>query len=238
MDGIINRMRKGGLINDQASTAAERLLAEGRPLEKALVEAGLSEEDALRFLADEFGVPYVDLEAQSPTKEFLARFPARILLKHRLLPLEEQDGAVLVATSRLFDTAGLDELRLACGRECPPALAPSAEIDRCLKSLLGVGADTLQSLVSDADAGVQVVDRRIPKTTWTWPTAAEDASIIKFVNQVLTEAIELRATDVHFEPFEDELARALPRRRRAAGGQHPAGGPAVPARPSSRASRS
>ena len=202
MDGIIERMRKGGLINDQASTTAERLISEGRPLEKALVEAGMPEEDALRFLAEEFGLPYADLESKSPTKELLARFPARILLKHNLLPLEELDGAVLVATSSPFDSAGLDELRLASGIKPLPALAPSEEIARNIKRYLGVGADTVQSMVSDG--GIEVLQEQGDEAV-DLSYAAEDASIIRFVNQVLTEAIELRATDVHFEPFEGTL---------------------------------
>jgi len=85
------------------------------------------------------------------------------------------------------------------------ALAPSAEIDRCIKSLLGVGADTLQSLVSEAEeAAVQVVNQDTDEDV-DLSAAAEDASIVKFVNQVIAEAIERRATDVHFEPFEDAL---------------------------------
>jgi len=111
----------------------------------------------------------------------------------------------VVATCRLFDTTGLGELRLASGRELRPALAPSAEIDRCLRRCLGTGADTVQSTVSDVgDAGIQVVgleaDEGVDLTE-----AAEGASVIRFVNQALIEAIEPRATDVHFEPFEGEL---------------------------------
>jgi type II secretion system protein E len=203
MNALLDRMRQGGLISDQACGAAERLLSEGRPLEKALVEAGVPEEEALRFLAAEFGLPYVDLEAASPSRELLARFPARILLKHNMLPVEELDGAVLVATSSPFDTAGLDELRLATSIETRPALATSEDIARYIKRHLGVGADTVQSMVSE-DSGIQVLQED-GEGAVDLSVAAEDASIIRFVNQVLTEAIGLRATDVHFEPFEDHL---------------------------------
>jgi len=205
MNALLERMRQGGLINDQASATAERLLSEGRPLEKALVEAGVPEEEALRFLAAEFGLPYMSLEDAKPSRELLARFPARILLRHNLLPLEELDGTVLVATSSPFDSAGLDELRLASGIETRPALAPSEEIARLIKRDLGVGADTVQSMVLDsAEAGIQVLQEDSEGAV-DLSVAAEDASIIRFVNQVLTEAIGLRATDVHFEPFEDHL---------------------------------
>ena len=206
MNLLLSRMERAGLLLEQDARCVEAMVAQGQPMDEALLAAGrVPQERLLRYLAAEFNVPYVDLETSQPAKEFLAKFPARILMAHRLLPLCEQDGSVLVASSRLFSTTGLEELRLACGRELRLALATAAEIDRCLKSLLGVGADTLQSLVSEAtDAGVQVLDHEADDDV-DLAEAAQDASIIKFVNQVLAEAIERRATDVHFEPFEDAL---------------------------------
>jgi general secretion pathway protein E/type IV pilus assembly protein PilB len=206
MNHLLSRLQRAGLLSEQETRSFEMLVSQGQGIDQALLSAGSAPPDKLlRYLATEFDVPYADLEADPPTKDFIAQFPARILMTHRLLPLREEDGAVLVASSRLFDTAGLDELRLVCGREVRQALAMEAEIDRCLKGLLGVGADTLQSLVSEAnDAGVQILDRDADEDV-DLAEAAEAASIITFVNQVLTEAIERRATDVHFEPFEDAL---------------------------------
>ena len=109
-----------------------------------------------------------------------------------------------------------------------PALAPASEIDRALKKILGVGADTLQSLDQNDD-GLQVLDAD-KEDDLDLANAAQDASIIRFVNQILTEAIEMRATDVHIEPFEDQLRVALSHRRRAGRGEHPASGPAVSCR--------
>ena len=206
MAEILARMRESGLLDEPGAKRVEGLVAEGRPLDEALLAAsGLPEDKVLRFLSEEFHVPYVDLEEHPPPKEFLAQFPARLLLEHGLLPLGQEDGVVTVASNRLFDTSGLDELRLASGLEFRVALAPSAEITRCIKGLLGVGADTLQSLVSEAgDEAVQVVDHETDEDM-DLSAAAEDASIVKFVNQVIAEAIDRRATDVHFEPFEDAL---------------------------------
>jgi general secretion pathway protein E/type IV pilus assembly protein PilB len=203
---ILQRMCETGLLSLQSAERVEGLVSAGKPLDEALLAAGgLPEDQVLRWLSEEFHVPYVDLEARAPEKEFLTQFPARVLLEHALLPLWQEDGVVLVASSKLFDTSGIDELCLASGLEFRVALAPSAEIDRCIKSLLGVGADTLQSLVSEAeDAAVQVVNQDTDEDV-DLSAAAEDASIVKFVNQVIAEAIERRATDVHFEPFEDAL---------------------------------
>ncbi|HUU10898.1 MAG TPA: ATPase, T2SS/T4P/T4SS family, partial [Phycisphaerae bacterium] len=206
MNAILIKMRQEDLLDEQAAAAVETLIAQGKPLDEALLAAGgLPEDRLLRYLSDEFHVPCVDLEALQPDRAFLARFPARILLAHRLLPLSQDDGMVTVATNRLFDTSGLDELRMATGLEMRPALAPSSEIARWITTLLGVGADTVQSLVSEAvEAGVEIVDSDIDENV-DLEDAAHDASIITFVNQVLAEAVKRRATDVHFEPFEDSL---------------------------------
>jgi type II secretion system protein E len=188
-----------------AQKITERLL-EGDAIEQALQVGGnLSEEQYLQVLAERLHVPLVNLDEYQPSKEFLTQFPARILLDKKILPLEERNGAVLVATSNLFDTSGMDQLRLVTGKDLETALAPSSEIERCIKKYLGVGADTVQSMVSKADQeGIASLEKRI-EGDLDLTEEAEGASIIRFVNQILTEAIELRATDVHFEPFEDVL---------------------------------
>lgn len=206
MSNILTKLTEKGLLSAEAADRVRKSCAAGTPLDEALLTMdGPPSEELLQFLASEFHIPYVNLENRRPSRDFLARFPARILLEHRLLPLEEaEDGTVLVATTRLFDTTGLDELRLVSGNECQPALAAGSEIERCLRQCLGVGADTVQSLVSDAENTVQVLDHDSDDGV-DLTQAAADASIIRFVNEVLMEAIGLRATDVHFEPFENEL---------------------------------
>ena len=168
----------------------------------------MAEDKVLRFLAAYFDVPFIDLEKDAdkhaPPKELLAKFPARILLDRRLMPLAENGDGVAVVTSRVFDTTGLDELRLATGLDVHPVLAPSAEIDRFIKKYLGVGADTLQSMGLADDDDVKVLEDH-DEDDLDLTNAAQDASIIKFVNQVLAEALESRATDVHVEPFENQL---------------------------------
>src|SRR5687767_8490552 len=147
MDVLLSKLTDAGLLSPEAAERARASLAQGSGLEEAVLSAdGLGEDAMLRFLAESFGVPYVDVERRPPTKEFLAAFPARVLVRHHLLPLEEVNGVTLVATSRLSDTSGVDELRVVSGRDVTLALAPSSEIDRVLKNLLGVGADTLQTL--------------------------------------------------------------------------------------------
>ena len=160
-----------------------------------------TEESVLRWLAHEYGLAYTTLDDIEPDRELLSLFPARILLKEELLPLKRVNGTVEVATSRLFATQGLDALKTLTGLHLKPVLASSEAIQREMKKRLGVGADTLGTL---GEASFEVVDEH-PEDDTNLDTAAEDASIIRFVNQVLRDAIELRASDIHLEPFEDEL---------------------------------
>src|SRR5207244_10984960 len=129
-------------------------------------------------------------------------FTDRTWHKAQLLPLGRPNGTVEAATSRLFATQGLDALKTMTGLRLKPVLAPTEAIEREMKKRLGVGADTIDTL--DEEAALQVVDDHNEEDT-NLDSAAEDASIIRFVNQVLRDAIELRASDIHLEPFEDEL---------------------------------
>ena len=163
--------------------------------------AAKTEEDVLRWLAKEYGLTYTTLDDVDPDRQLLSLFPARILLKEELLPLKRLNGTVEIATSRLFATQGLDALKTLTGLNLKPVLASSEAIQREMKKRLGVGADTIDTL--DEEKGFEVVDENADDTDLD--NAAEDASIIRFVNQVLKDAIELRASDIHLEPFEDEF---------------------------------
>lgn len=205
MNTLVHQMVQQGLIDESAARAVNGLLAAGESPTRAFAACGVVEEPLLRFWSDQFDWPFVELEGRTFSRKFLAKFPARILLDKRVIPIEENGGAVFVVTSNPFDTSAIDELRLATGQDLQIALAPPAEIDRCIKRHLGVGADTVQSMISEAgENGLQVIDTD-SDDDMDLTDAAEGASIIRFVNQILTEAIELRATDVHIEPFENTL---------------------------------
>jgi len=132
----------------------------------------------------------------------LSLFPARILLKEELLPIRRVNGTVEVATSRLFATQGMDALKTLTGLNLRPVLAGAESIQREMKKRLGVGADTIGTL--DEEKTIQVVDENSDDNNLD-SSGGDEASIIRFVNQVLKDAIELRASDIHLEPFEDEF---------------------------------
>ncbi len=161
-----------------------------------------TEEDVLRWLAQEYGVRFTALDDLEPDRQLLSLFPARILLKEELLPLKRINGTIEVATSRLFATQGLDALKTMTGLHLKPILATSEVIQREIKKRLGVGADTIGTL--DEEKGLQVLDENAENNNLN-EGEEDEASIIRFVNQVFKDAIELRASDIHLEPFEDEF---------------------------------
>jgi general secretion pathway protein E/type IV pilus assembly protein PilB len=161
-----------------------------------------SEAAVLQWLAGEYGLGFTSLEGVEPDRALTGRFPARVLLKEEMLPLRESAECVEVALSRLFAEPGLDILRPFCDRELRPVLAPSEALQREIKKHLGVGADTLNLL--EQEEGFQVVNEDAD-SDGDLEKAAEDASIIRFVNQILSDAVSLRTSDIHVEPFEHEL---------------------------------
>ena len=188
---------------DRMVSSRQLAAADAQMYPGAAKEGGdVSEEQVLRWLAGEYGLTFTALDDREPDKEVLSLFPARLLLKEELLPLRRVNGHVEIATSRLFATQGLDALKTMTGLRLQPVLAPAEAIQRELKKRLGVGADTIDTL--GEEESFQVVNDENEEDT-NLDNAAEDASIIRFVNQVLRDAIELRASDIHLEPFEDEL---------------------------------
>ena len=84
-----------------------------------------TEEAVLQWLAKEYGLGYTTLENVEPDRELLSLFPAKVLIKEELLPLQRVNGVVEVATSRLFATQGLDTLKTLTGLKVKPVLAPT-----------------------------------------------------------------------------------------------------------------
>lgn len=196
MSQLLQRLVDGRSLS---ALDAERLAA----LPTSESQANLSSEGtALQWLAKEYGLEFTSLEATEIDKDVVSLFPVRILIKEQLLPLRQSADGVEVATSRLFDPQGLESLKALSGLNIKPVLATSESIQREIKIRLGVGADTIDTLKDDV--AFQVVDEGDLEET-DLDQAAGDASIIRFVNQVLSDAIEMRATDIHLEPFENEL---------------------------------
>jgi general secretion pathway protein E/type IV pilus assembly protein PilB len=135
--------------------------------------------------------------------EVLESLPAKLVFKQRCIPIDRSNGTLRVATCDPFELTAFDELRLLTGHTIELVLADERDIRKFIRSHYGVAGDTLDELDRErtsveAEIGSEVDDAEIEQ--------AQEASVIKLVNDLLVEAIRERATDVHIEPYEDVLS--------------------------------
>jgi general secretion pathway protein E/type IV pilus assembly protein PilB len=180
--------------------------ANGKRLDHQVVEMGLaSEEQVLQALASELGMKYVELADVTVDKELLHRFPAREIFRHTLFPLSRRNGSVIVATSDPFDLEALDEVSSLSGFRLEPVLARNEDIARLIKEQLGVGGDTIGELVAQrTEEDVELLEG-LGEADGELAEMAQAASVVKLVNELLIEALNLNASDVHLEPQDGAL---------------------------------
>ena len=162
-------------------------------------ERGLSEDQLLQKLAHALQWPYLDLPHLTVPPETRQKISTKVAFQYYVLPTQFENDILQVAVSNPFHTALLNAVQFDA--QCPVrfALAPQAEIEKALKKYYGVGAETLDEMSEDEPLELMVSeDKEITESD-------QEASVIKFVNQIVWEAFKDRATDIHFEPAEDEL---------------------------------
>src|SRR5262245_12620225 len=161
-------------------------------------EGGHSEDVFLQKLATVLGWPYLDLRRWVVPTEARNKISTKVAFQYFALPTNFENGTLQVVVSNPFDTAMLNAVQFDAKNPVQFALAPKGEIDKALKKYYGVGAETLDELAKDEPIELLVDDKEITE-------GDQEASVIKFVNQIVWEAFKDRATDIHFEPAEDEL---------------------------------
>jgi type II secretion system protein E len=162
-------------------------------------ERGLAEDVFLQKLAQTLGWPFLDLPKHTTPPEARNKISTKIAFQYSVLPTDVKDGTLQVVVSDPFDAAMMNAVRFDARMPVQFGLAPKAEIEKALKKYYGVGAETLDEMGDDEPMELEIAnDKEITEDD-------QEASVIKFVNQVIWEAFKDRATDIHFEPAEDEL---------------------------------
>ena len=199
-------MRRGLLDAKQLKTA-RGAQGDGTPLVEAAVALGfVSEEEALKALGEEVGLEYIDLSEEKIDLSLLKDFPQRLIHRQVLFPVRRDNGQLVIATSDPFDLYPLDEVSAATGLSILPVLAGRGEIAKLIKTHLGVGSETVEGLLAQKadDDDVQLLEE-IETDGSELSEVAQEASVIRLVNEILLEAIELRASDVHIESQQSGL---------------------------------
>ena len=177
-----------------------------------LLDTGhLDEETFLANLATGLQIPWVATPApdSADAPELKRLLPARVALKHRLLPLQliQEEGRaykkVAVATCDPFDLIA----RQAVAREVDSpvrwCMAPRKRLLTALRDFYGVGADVFDEILKGREIDDSALDQRDEANVID--ADDEEATVVKFVNQIIREALEQHATDIHVEPMEDTL---------------------------------
>jgi len=203
---IRSLLEKTGLFE---APQLEALLANAREngipvLEAALTaDQNLKEEVLLEKLAATMDLPYQRLKSVEIDTAILEKIPTKAVFQYNVIPLSEENECLNIATSDPFVPGLVDALRLATENRICLVLSPSDDISTTAKKFYGVGAETLDRMMQDG-GGIDLDDEdNLLKQDLS--ELDQEASVVKFVNQIIWEAFKDRATDIHIEPMEMDL---------------------------------
>ena len=201
---LADMLKRTGLFKDEQIKALLEQKIEGNTsITRRVVEAGyVPEEEFLTAVGKAMGYPFVRLNEVKIEAPVIARLPAKVVFQYNVIPLQIENSVLRVATNDPFNSNLADALRLVSGLRIRLSLSLTADIAKAINKFYGVGADTMERLIEDNR--IEVAQEEIMAKV-DLSDLDQEASIVKFVNQVIWEAYKDRATDIHFEPMEDEL---------------------------------
>ncbi|MFA5088361.1 MAG: ATPase, T2SS/T4P/T4SS family [Candidatus Omnitrophota bacterium] len=189
-----------------SAEVVDRLIAAVQPLNETfqnyLIRNGyLFEEQVLDVLAQSLHLEIVDLRAIAIQKAVIDRVPVKFAWYYKFMPLAIDSKALTLASAAPLDVRTQDEIRVHLGLEPKVVLARAQDVLESLKKHYGIAADTIDRILTkepqkDVESDVWVEDLE---------KESQDASVAKLVNQILLDAYQKRATDIHLEPYRDIL---------------------------------
>src|SRR5262245_9097120 len=202
---------KRGLLNRgqlEQSRGMANGHGDGTKLIVSAIQLGFeSEEQALKAVGEEVGIEFIDLAETEIDLTLLKIFPQKLIHRQTLFPIRKDFGQLIVATCNPFDLYPLDEVSAATGMSVMPVLAARNEIAKLIKTHLAVGSETADGPTAQPaeDDGVELRSD-IETDGSALSEMAQEASVVRLVNEILLEAIELRASDVHIESQNSGIA--------------------------------
>jgi len=199
---IVDLLIAGGVESREEAAQLAQNLNGGSWTTQVLDSGKVDEQRFLSAIGNFFRVPVVTLDAKTIDRQTLSILPSRFVFQHHILPIAEKDNSVVLATYDLFNSAGRQLVTQLLKKPAEWVLVPRAQLLRAMKTLYGVGAETFDEILK-TNRGFEVLHKGDTATDIN----ADDpeASVVKFVNQVIREAIAERATDIHVEPLENDI---------------------------------
>jgi general secretion pathway protein E len=199
---------EGGLSAEDVKDCAALAQDSGQGLDRLLVSKGyLTEQQVLKILGRYLGYPFrTDLRDADVPKTFVDKVPVHFARTFNLAGIEELNGTVVVATCAPFDLHPLDDVATMLGKEADVVLAPKAEITALINRAYKTKADVVDEALTDLeeDEDVISIDTEI-ETTDDLLDVSRKAPLVKLVNMILFQALKMRASDVHVQPYADRL---------------------------------
>jgi type IV pilus assembly protein PilB len=208
---LLALIREQGLIDDlQYEEVVAELKRNNTPVIQLLQDFGIMKlDDILHVIAGHIGAEVVSLQGLEFPPALLQTVPAKVAQMYHCLPVAMNNGTVQVALADPLDPGKSDEIHFAIKRDVQIVVADPAEITKAVDRLYGQSeasgdfAEILKELGSDADIAREVDEAA--EDAKQLENLANEAPIVKFVSLVLQQAIQDRASDIHFEPFETDF---------------------------------
>jgi type IV pilus assembly protein PilB len=208
-DPLLALVKENGLIDDlQFEEVAAEFKRSATPIIQLLQDFGImSLDDVLHVVANHMGSQVVSLRDREFSPDLLKIIPANVARMYQCVPVGAENGTVQIALADPLDPARADEIQFAIKKEVQVVVADPAEIQKAIERLYGTEtedfAEILKELGADEDIAREAAEA--VDNVQAAEEAANAAPIVKFVNVVLFQAIQDRASDIHFEPFETEF---------------------------------
>ncbi len=200
-------LEKGKITADHLQMAMAARKSPSDRLDRILVQLGyVNERDVLDILGEQMAIQVVDLSEVEIDEALLREMPTRLIHKGGLIPVEKTDDTLRVATADPFDYTAQDELRMLTGLKVVPLLASEAEIRRLITQYFGVGGSTIDQMAEESESKdeVELLTESVDDNG-DLVEMAQEATVVKLVNEILSEAVTSKSSDIHIEPYEHDL---------------------------------
>lgn len=175
-------------------------------LAAALLKQGLVTEDIiLDIWSKHFNLPKIDLANAVVEKVAIDKVPLKFAEYYYFLPIKFENRKLTIVVSTPCDTRKQDEIRTQLGCQVDMVLARSADISEAIKKWYGLGAGTIEKILETAGKGAEIHQVPAEEKVEEIEKLAENASVVKLVNQILLDAHQKRATDIHIEPYRGKI---------------------------------
>ncbi len=204
-------MDNGALTAEQLEDVREEQQRTGNSVHQIVIDTGmLKEDDLLAVIANHLGTTIIDLKEMEISPQAIQTIPASVARLYNIVPIELKSNAVVLATSRLPTPEIVDEIRFVLTRDISFVIARENDIKSQIERFYGSDNISINDLLAalesefEAGAGLQLREGKTEDETGL-AEAANSAPVVRFVNLILYEAVQSKAADIHFEPFENEF---------------------------------